>query len=52
LQSRRCWALNTEAIVAVEERNKKSIVGTISYVPAVFGCACAQVAIEEMLGTK
>lgn len=43
---------DTEAIVAVEERNKKSIVGTISYVPAVFGCACAQVAIEEMLGTK
>ena len=34
------------AIVECEERNKKSMTGTISYLPAVFGCACAQVAIE------
>ncbi|MDD2292999.1 MAG: tRNA threonylcarbamoyladenosine dehydratase [Bacteroidales bacterium] len=34
-----------EAIVSVEERNKKSQVGTISYLPAVFGCICAQAAI-------
>lgn len=33
------------AFVLCEERNKKSQVGTISYMPAVFGCACAQVAI-------
>ena len=32
-------------IVPVEERNKKSMVGTISYLPAVFGCACAQAAL-------
>ena len=39
-----------EAIVACEDRNKKSQVGTISYLPAVFGCACAQVAITTLLG--
>ncbi len=38
-----------EAIVAVEERNKKSNVGTISYLPAVFGCVCAQAAVEHLL---
>ena len=32
-----------DAIVPTEgERNKKSQVGTISYLPAVFGCVCAQ----------
>ena len=38
-----------EAIVAVEERNKKSNVGTISYLPAGFGCVCAQAAVEHLL---
>lgn len=33
------------AIIAEEGRNKKSNVGTVSYMPAVFGCACAQAAI-------
>lgn len=37
------------AIVPVEERNKKSRTGTISYLPAVFGCACTQAAIEFLL---
>lgn len=37
------------AFVACEERNKKSQVGTISYLPAVFGCACAQVVITTLL---
>ncbi|MGN0189603.1 MAG: ThiF family adenylyltransferase [Candidatus Cryptobacteroides sp.] len=36
------------AIVPDSGRNKKSQVGTISYLPAVFGCACAQVAIEHL----
>lgn len=31
------------------ERNKKSQVGTISYIPAVFGCVCAQAAIQSLL---
>ena len=36
------------AIFPDNGRNKKSQVGTISYLPAVFGCACAQVAIEHL----
>lgn len=39
-----------DAIVECEDRNKKSQVGTISYLPAVFGCACAQAAIKGILG--
>lgn len=39
-----------DAIVPMEERNKKSQVGTISYLPAVFGCVCAQAAIEYLVG--
>ncbi len=34
-----------EGTVIEESRNKKSQVGTISYLPTAFGCACAQVAI-------
>lgn len=38
-----------EAIVPTEgERNKKSQVGTISYLPAVFGCVCAQAAVRHI----
>ena len=39
-----------DAIVECEDRNKKSQVGTISYLPAVFGCVCAQAAISALLG--
>lgn len=39
----------TKAIVAVEEQNKKSQVGTISYLPAVFGSVAAQAAIGELI---
>lgn len=38
-----------DAIVPMEERNKKSQVGTISYLPAVFGCVCAQAALEHLI---
>ena len=31
------------------ESNKKSNVGTISYMPAVFGCYCASVVIRELM---
>lgn len=34
-----------EGTVIEESRNKKSQVGTISYLPTAFGCACAQVVI-------
>ena len=36
------------AIVEDAGRNKKSQVGTISYMPAVFGCICAQAAIAYL----
>lgn len=38
-----------EAIIPVEERNKKSMTGTVSYLPAVFGCVCAQATIEYLI---
>ena len=40
---------DSNAIVPCNERNKKSQVGTISYLPAVFGCVCAQAAVERLL---
>ena len=33
------------SMVIEESRNKKSQVGTVSYLPAVFGCVCAQAVI-------
>lgn len=38
-----------DSIVPCEDRNKKSQVGTISYIPAVFGCVCAQAAIQHIM---
>lgn len=38
-----------DAFIEVEEQNKKSQVGTISYLPAVFGCACAQEVIRQLV---
>ncbi len=40
-----------DSIVPCEDRNKKSQVGTISYLPAAFGLACAQAAIQYLMGT-
>ena len=40
-----------DAIVSQEDRNKKSQVGTVSYIPAVFGCVCAQAAIGHLMAT-
>jgi len=37
-----------DSVVIEESRNKKSQVGTISYLPTVFGCVCAQVAIRKI----
>lgn len=42
----------THAVVAVEDQETgkaASIVGTISYMPAVFGCFCASVVIRSLL---
>ncbi len=41
-----------KAIELVNEQNKKSIVGTISYLPAVFGCLCAQAVITDIISTE
>ena len=41
-----------ESVVIEESRNKKSQVGTISYLPSVFGAACAQVAILQIVGIQ
>ncbi|MDR1671328.1 MAG: tRNA threonylcarbamoyladenosine dehydratase [Alistipes sp.] len=38
------------AMVECDETNKKSNVGTVSYMPAVFGCACASVVIRGLAG--
>lgn len=37
------------AIVECDDRNRKSLVGSISYMPAVFGCVCAQAALSHLL---
>jgi tRNA A37 threonylcarbamoyladenosine dehydratase len=39
-------------ILAPEDNPKKSIIGTISYMPAVFGCAVASVAIRDLAGLE
>ena len=40
------------AMVECEERNKKSTVGTISYLPAMFGIGCASVVIRDLCGIE
>ena len=38
------------AMILCEEQNKKSNVGTISYIPALFGIGCASVVIRGLVG--
>lgn len=40
------------AMMLCEEQNKKSMVGTISYMPAAFGLAAASVVIRGLIGPK
>lgn len=40
----------SKIIVSEKAKPKKSIIGTISYLPTVFGCACASVAIRHLTG--
>ena len=35
-----------------QQQNKIATVGTISYMPAVFGCFCASHVINQLLGTQ
>lgn len=39
-----------KVVPATGERNKASVVGTISYMPAIFGIACASVVIRDLAG--
>lgn len=39
---------NPNAVLRVDERNKKSTTGTISYMPAVFGCYLAQYVLTRL----
>jgi len=42
--------VDKSAIIPVDdEPNKKSTVGTISYMPAMFGCYCASVALHRLI---
>ena len=41
-----------ERIRPEEGRNKRSAVGTISYMPPVFGCFCASVVIRDLLARE
>jgi tRNA A37 threonylcarbamoyladenosine dehydratase len=44
-------AIDKSKVVATNgEHNKASIVGTISYIPAAFGIACASVVIRDLAG--
>ncbi|MEG2365703.1 MAG: tRNA threonylcarbamoyladenosine dehydratase [Alistipes sp.] len=38
------------SMILCEEPNKKSNVGTISYIPALFGIGCASVVIRDLVG--
>ncbi len=40
------------SVVLEESRNKKSQTGTVSYMPAVFGCTCAQAVIQHIVGVE
>ncbi|MEG1611477.1 MAG: tRNA threonylcarbamoyladenosine dehydratase [Alistipes sp.] len=38
------------SMILCEEPNKKSNVGTISYIPALFGIGCASVVVRDLIG--
>ncbi len=40
------------AMILCEEQNKKSNVGTISYLPALFGIGCASVVLRALIGEE
>lgn len=40
--------VSKDAVILSESRNKKSNVGTISYMPPLFGCFCASVVVKEL----
>lgn len=43
---------NPDAVILAESRNKKSNVGTISYMPPLFGCFMASVVVRDLINKK
>ncbi len=41
--------IDKSKVIEEEGQNKKSVVGTISYMPPLFGCFCASVVIQHLL---
>ncbi|MBE0644601.1 MAG: tRNA threonylcarbamoyladenosine dehydratase [Bacteroidetes bacterium] len=42
-----------DSMIATEdEQNKKTVVGTISYMPPIFGCCCASVVLRNLMGEE
>ncbi|MBI9073471.1 MAG: tRNA threonylcarbamoyladenosine dehydratase [Melioribacteraceae bacterium] len=41
--------ISMDAVIIEESENKKSNVGTISYMPPIFGCFCASVVIRDIV---
>lgn len=44
--------VNPEVVREELGENKKSVVGTISYLPPIFGCMCASVVIRKLIGLE
>jgi len=44
--------VDKDSIVLSEEQNKRSNVGTISYMPPLFGCYCASAVINDLLNNN
>ncbi len=40
---------NPEALIFVNERNKKTTLGTISFIPAIFGLYCAYTVVNDLI---
>lgn len=40
--------VNKESVILTDEKNKRSTVGTISYLPAMFGCYMASYVIRNI----
>ncbi len=43
---------DTTMMPVLDEPNKKTTVGTVSYMPAIFGCVIASVVIRELIGEE
>ena len=44
--------VDKDLVTPCDEQNKKSVVGTVSYLPAMFGCVCASVVIRDLITNR